>query len=114
MNSGTKKLTLIAILLGMAAGAIFAIVPAAFAKDAVVNRPRDIFYGMYTYSEDSVSFDYPSGAVNGHLPYNFHPAANRRAQWQTLWYQFLFLDWLQKMESVSAKLPRVQLFLLHG
>jgi hypothetical protein len=93
---------------GIAEGAIFAIgVPAGFAKDAV--RPINLvgpFEGVYTYSEDGIRFDYPSAtdSNNGYLPYNFRPAANQKAQWQTLWYQLLFLDWLQKNGKSASEL----------
>ncbi len=52
----TVRATLIAILLGMAAGAIFAIVPAAFAQDAFVNR-EGWYKGSY----------YSGGSVNGQI-----------------------------------------------
>ncbi len=68
----TVRATLIAILLGMAAGAIFAIVPAAFAKDAVGPVYCSVKKSKQSCKEAVLS---SSIKARGHIRY-YHPVSN--------------------------------------
>jgi hypothetical protein len=83
---------------------------------AIVSVPSDIprlfsdgppYYWAYSPNGRVIGTPYMSVDRRPVLPKNVvvsvTPSANQKSQWQTLWYQLLFLNWLQQDGEVAGR-----------